>query len=923
MSQILPWFKVVTPHWDIQQGILDESVFAANLAEVAAGEGKEVYNNPEVFFSKTYFTEGLKNIARQVVKGLNGEEDAENRVISLQTGFGGGKTHALISLYHLARWGKRTATNPYTDELVRYTGAPKFDSANVAVFTNATNDPTQGRKVDGLHIRTLWGELAYQLGGKAGYEIVRLNDEHRTAPKGLFKKLLEMAQPSLILLDELADYCVSASGEVVGASTLADQTISFIQELSEAVAGTNHCVMVATLPASVVEVATSPNASQILVSLTNRLSRVGKDTKPVSEEEIFEVIRRRLFEDLGSSEERERVISAYLQLYQNLSDELPSHASKSSYKELMRKAYPFHPELIDIFRTRWASHHDFQRTRGVLRLLASIVSDLWRRQGSLAGSMGLVQTAHVNFSNLDALSSQLKKLYGNGWDAVISADVSGSSSNAFKIDQEKKEYGAHQLTQGIASTILLGSFGSAGANKGLSVDEIKLAILAPDGFNHNSVNGALDVMEGHAHYLYNSSIGTTTKRYWYHTKPNHNILVNQAKSDVKETEVHAEILRRISDKTARVQGFNVLVDPAFDIPEQTRPTLVILHPQYNANPDNINGKTRPIIKQLSTKRGNADRVFRNTMLFLVCSEIGYPQLKSDVTDYLARLRIMEDYKSQLEQDQKNDIRKEQDDYNLLADKSLVTAYSIVAKQVKDDIEKIILRQFKDSLDLQINQNIIQQLKDEMLLLDAVGMNLLRQKNLLPTLEKPLKTKDVYEAFIRFDNFPMVTGVSAVQQSLLRYCQNKEIGIASGDGKVFSTVFLGEVVPFFDVTDETYYLVDKSLYQPLPAGGTYPPAPQDAPNPPAVQEGEPQTQAQALGDDAPKVLKSITISGKVSMEHYSQVFSSFVLPLAQQNVEIEIRIKGKSTQANPITASAQSYKIAKESARQLGLKFEEE
>lgn len=122
-------------------------------------------------------------------------------------------------------------------------------------------------------------------------------DEQKVSPKGLLKKVLEKTKPALILIDELADYCVAASGVTVGASSLSDQTISFIQELSEAVADTDQCVLVATLPASVMEVAASPESQAILTTLSNRMSRVGADTKPVADEEIFEVVRRRLFED--------------------------------------------------------------------------------------------------------------------------------------------------------------------------------------------------------------------------------------------------------------------------------------------------------------------------------------------------------------------------------------------------------------------------------------------------------------------------------------------------------------------------------------------------------------------------------------------------------------------------------------------------
>ena len=238
-----PWFHVVTPHSDIRQGRLDESVFAANLAEVALGHGREIYNNPVVFFSKTYFTAGLKSVARTVIKGLNGQEDAENRVISLQTGFGGGKTHTLISLYHICRWGKSATQSQYAAELLSYTGQPQFENANIAVFTNTTNDPANGRQVsEGFTIQTIWGELAYQLGGVEAYDIIRKNDEQLIAPGGMFKKVLEKCTPALILIDELADYCLKASAKKAGDSFLADQTISFMQELTEAVAGVNNCV---------------------------------------------------------------------------------------------------------------------------------------------------------------------------------------------------------------------------------------------------------------------------------------------------------------------------------------------------------------------------------------------------------------------------------------------------------------------------------------------------------------------------------------------------------------------------------------------------------------------------------------------------------------------------------------------------------
>lgn len=925
---MLPWFKNVKPQKDIQDGHLDESVFAANLAEVAADKGREIYRSPEMFFQKTYFTSGLRNIAGRVIKGLNGGQDAENRVISLQTGFGGGKTHTLISLYHLAKWGKKALTSDSTKELIASSGEPRFDSANIAVFTNTTNDPAQGRRVDGLTIRTLWGEIAYQLGGKAAYEMVRVNDEKGVAPKGLFKGVLEQCKPALILIDELADYCVSASAVKVEASNLSDQTVSFMQELTEAVSGTDNCVLIATLPASAQELAASPISAQILTALENRITRVGANMKPVEDDEIFEVVRRRLFETPGDSAEIEKVISAYTHLYQSLFADLPGYAVQGEYKEKLRKSYPFHPELIDMFRLRWASNPFFQRTRGVLRILAAIVSDLWKRQGSLVGSHSLIHTCDVNFANIDALTSQITILNGPMWDSVINADVSGTSSNAFRIDNEVAGLGAYNITQGIASTVLLGTFGSQGQNKGVNVAEIKLGMVKPDSFNHNDINSALDRLEGAAHYLYYSTTGQ--KKYWFHTKPNINILINQAKSDVSNPNAEAEIIKRINEKTRFINLFNVLVNPAEDIAEQTKPTLIILSPKHVANPDVVNGKTRPVIERMATKKGASERIYRNTMLFLLCSEIGIAKLKSDVTDYLSCLKISSDYQSQLDAEQRKDLDKRIKEASGQVDSSLVAAYSIVLKySVKNGIDKLVIKQFKDSFESQINNNVITALKDEEWLLESVGLGTLRNNNLLPTKEQAIKAKDVYEAFIRFDDKPMITGVEAVAKSLLRFSRNGEYCIASGDGHSFTKYYLEEDVPLFDVTDTTYWLVDKSL-KPVPerprlASGESPTGANLGISASTVNEGETVLQPPSESGPTTKPLKSITISGKVPLERYHELFNYFITPFAMNGnkIEIEVRFKLSSTDGSQLDESKPQYKSAKEAASQLRLMFEQE
>jgi predicted AAA+ superfamily ATPase len=919
-NETKPWFRTVIPHLDIRQGRLDESVFAANLAEVALGSGREIYLNPILFFQKTFFTSGLKSIAKMVVKGLNGNQDAENRVVSLQTGFGGGKTHTLISLYHLCKNGAKLAESESVRDLIAATGKPEFEAANIGVFTNTTNDPANGRKTsDGILIQTIWGELAYQLGGKEAYEIIRKNDEQLISPAGLFKKVLEKCKPALILIDELADYCVKASARTVGNSNLSDQTISFMQELTEAVSGTNNCVAIITLPASPQEVGNTAQAHQILSSLQSKVVRISSNPKPVADEEIYEVIRRRLFEEIGSDEQIEAVASKYIQTYQENRMELPAYAAQSDYKEKIRKSYPFHPELIDVFRIRWASNHAFQRTRGVLRLLASIVADVWQRRDSLIGGNLLIDAGDVNFSNLDSLSGQLKSLFGNGYDAVITADVSGSASNAFKIDETKPDYGNYSLAKGIASVVLLNSFGTDGANRGVTVKDIKLNLLEPEGFNHNLVNSALDEMEIAGHYLYYPQSGNE-KRYWFHTKPNLNILINQVRNNIDSQSIEAEIIKRIGEKSRLVQPFNVLVHPIADVPEQQRPTLVILNPQFHADENSIAENTQKYIHQIATKKGNSERIYRNTMIFLSVTENSLPQLMNATKDFLACKKISDDYNLQLERDQKDDLRKKIEEAGKQADTALVVAYSTILKySVMSGMKTLSLKQFRESLDGQINYNFITALKDEEWLLDSVGLGVLEKNNLLPTLTNPVKVKDVYEAFIRFDDKPMITSSEAIKKSLIKYCFEGQFCIASGDGKDFTKFYLKEGIPFLDVQDSNYWLVEKSLKplptpEPLvPGGDGQPTSPLPIPTPPI--DSEPTT----------REFKSIEISGKIALENFHELFQCFIAPFATKGnkVEIHVGFKISSSESNVLTESNQQYKSAKEAAKQLGLVFKDE
>ena len=934
-SLVIPWYRNCLPHYDIRSGTLDESIFAANLNEVALGTGPEVYTNPTTFFTKTYITAGLKDIANRVVRALNGEE-TENRVISLQTGFGGGKTHTLISIYHIVKGGARLLSSPVCANLLQNGVKATFDNARVAVFTNNTTDVVQGRTTpEGITIHTLWGEIAYQLGGAGGYEQMRRNDEEMIAPtSSILKPIIEQAGVSLILIDELADYCIKAAAKKVGGGSLYNQTNSFIQTLTEVVSAVPRCVLIATLPASKTEVGDSQTGQEILDTLQERIVRVGANVKPVDDEEVYEVVRRRLFEHIDNEQVVDAVAKRYKDMFHNRRTDLPDYCDRLEYQNKIKKSYPFHPELIEMFRQRWGSDSRFQRTRGVLRLLASIVQDLWKRRDSLTGLQALIHTSDVYLENLNSLTGTITNLMGSQWETVMLADVYGTSSNSRKIDEldPQGNNARYHLTQGIATTLLMASVG-AKQNKGLNLKQLKLCVLRPKAFNHNDVDGALNKLEQVAHYLHVAKVGVTT--YWFESKANINILLSQAKGEIKQEEIDSEIIRMLQEKTKNISEIKILVSPSTEVPEQKQLTLAIMHPKY-AIPTGGNPSIslQKAIETIALTHGNTDRVLRNTIFYLICSEAGRGALNSKLLDVLACKKILQEYTGRLEKDQVYEIRNRQDEYTRQSNEALIRAYNVVAKyRAKSGMETYELKEYASDFTSQIRINLIREVMDEEWIVKSIGRGVLDRINMLPTKEHPVQVTQLYETFLRFDDKPMILSSQAIVDTVNKYCSQGVFNVAVGSNGNYTKVYHEESVPFLDVTDEDYWLVDTSVKIETNGSGNDGGNGSSGSGSSSGEEGGSSSNGSGNGNSSsgnggggsfePKTYRQLTISGSVPLENYSQLFSSFINTLKNNNLKIEIKFTAKSNPTNPLTENSATVKSVKESASQLGLNFETE
>lgn len=916
MISLKPWHAIAVPHIDIREGRLDESVFAANLWQVVIKRAPSIYLDPTTFFEKTYLTDGLRRLLRRVEAGLQGNADAGDRILSLQTAFGGGKTHALVALWHLTQEGCQLKNKGAASEVWEAASVGDRSGCPIAVFTNQTCDPVQGRSVENgsIELKTLWGEIAYQLGGKDAYEIIRPNDESRTAPKGLFSKVLEKVGPCVILIDELADYCCVAAGVDVGGGTLADQTISFIQELTEAVQGTEKSVLVATLPASALEVANSQIGETILNNLQKRMGRMGADMKPVGDNEIYEVIRKRLFDSVGDITEIKTTVDEYVTMYRGHLNEVPSETIQEEYRARMMRSYPFHPQLIDALHTRWGSDPNFQRTRGVLRLLAAIVADLYKRRNNSAQSQPLIQPCHLDFQ-LDPLISQVTKLWGQNFQTVVAADIIGESSNAEKADNERgAEYVPERITAGVASAVFLGSFGG-GTDSGWTTEDVHLACGRP-GLNWNYTDGALNTLEQKAFYLHVSTV-KTAKRYWFGVKPTLNKLVVQYRQSIEPEQLLFAIREEVKKQVQASSGVfsRILFAPKEDLADQKELTLIVLDPK-----DVWEGKgtvTKKKVLTMSKTCGSKDRIYRNTLLFLVAYDAGYVELENQMRDLQAYQRIQDEYGMQLDPSQKEELRARISDTKDRLTQIVGTTYSLALHVNKDnEVEELRIPNGKSTFKGHL-ERVWEQLNDEEWIIKSVGIKTLENAGLWPTEEKSINMREATEAFLRFTDKPMLGDIRAVAKGISELCRKRQVGIGYGKSLNEITVKeIGKEILDIDPLDDATWILAPFVEQATPMVGY------DAQ--PSILSQEKQDAmrlANEVGMDTGTPSKNyhrVRVHGRVPLENWSDMFASFISPLRGHKPVINIDITVEAMPGSEIEGKIVDQGGIRESAKQIGL-----
>jgi predicted AAA+ superfamily ATPase len=634
-GNLRPWREVVMPHHDVATGQYQQAEFAADLHQVWRDEAEDEYGKPEEFFRRTFLTEGLRDLLLNATKRLRGE--GGDPIVQLQTNFGGGKTHSLIALYHLAA-GYEPAKLPGVEEMLADAGLGAPPEAKRVVLVGQMIDPGRAHpKDDGTAVQTLWGEIGWQLGGPEGYAIVESADKSRTNPGDALSKLLAAYAPCLILIDEWVAYARQLYGRDDLPAGTFDTQMTFAQALSDAAKNVKNAMLVVSIPASDIEVG-GEAGKEALERLSNVIFRQEASWKPASAEEGFEIVRRRLFEDVPAelARERDAVVQAFGDLYQRHAGEFPSEGREGSYRRRLETAYPIHPELFDHLFDRWSTLEKFQRTRGVLRLMAAVIHELWDRQDSGL----LIMPASVPI-DAPAVQAELTRYLDEGWTPVIESDVDGPNALPRQLDSEQPNLKRFSATRRVARTIYMGSAPTIEqTNKGIDDRSIKLGCVQP-GESPATFGDALRRLATRATYLVEDR-----GQYWYSLGQTiGRTATDRAQSRFLDEHADEEIRKRLLAVREKGDFAGVHWAPRGpgEVPDDMEARLVVLGPDHASASGTEVTPAREMAAKILGERASGPRVNRNMLVFLAPDKARLEELREAARFYLAWSSIKDEW----------------------------------------------------------------------------------------------------------------------------------------------------------------------------------------------------------------------------------------------------------------------------------------
>ncbi len=638
-----PWREVAVPHPDVLEGTFQQAEFAADITAVRTGQATQEYQDAAAFFQRTFITEGMRLLLTQVAQRLNAK--GGEPVIQLQTAFGGGKTHTMLAVYHLATRKCALADLAGIPALIDQASLMDVPSARVAVLDGNNHAPGQPWQHGRQRIHTLWGELAWQLGGEEAYTLIKESDTTGTSPgKELLRELLAFHAPCVVLIDELVAYVRQfQEGQSLSGGSY-DSNLSFVNALTEACKLVPNALILASLPESEVE-AGSQRGVAALAALEKIFGRVQSLWKPVATEEAFEIVRRRLFEPVRDERTRSAVCRAFADAYVAEGAKLPSETQEARYFDRLLQAYPIHPEVFDRLYEDWTTIDGFQRTRGVLKLMAKVIYRLWKDDNKdlmiLPGSLPLYDGNARN---------ELTYHLPGGWDAVLEKDIDGDRAETTELESKEPRFGAINAARRVARTLFLGSAPTSVAPKtgirGLDRARILLGCLQP-GQSASTYTDALNRLADRLHYLSSSGDKTQdTTRFWFDTRANlRREMEDRKKRFDEKTEVRSKldaVLKKLTSGTTFFDGVHVFI-PHADLSDDSALRLVVLPPEQFYSREEERSAFESVLDYVRNN-GSKPRYRGNRLIFLAPDHGALSRLRDCARVALAWGSIVEDVK---------------------------------------------------------------------------------------------------------------------------------------------------------------------------------------------------------------------------------------------------------------------------------------
>ena len=607
-ERLRPWREVCEPHSDVLEARFSDAEFAANLALVDQGGGGGEYADPAAFFRITYATEGLRRVLATTIARLAGK--GGDPVIGLQTNFGGGKTHTMLALYHLAgavEAGYRPEVLEGLAPIFESVGVETLGRVNCAVFVGTHKGAAEAMHVeDGREIRTLWGYLAWRLGGWKAVDSIADSVAARTNPGSeRLIPILRDAAPCLILMDEVVAFARQLRGLEY------DAFHAFIQSLTEAAAAVEGAVVIGSLPESGAEVG-DEQGLDALRRLEKIFGRVQSAWTPASGIETFEIVRRRLFQPLDEVGEKARddTIKAFRKLYRDNRVDFPPEVREGAYEEQMRRAYPLHPEVLKRFSGDWSVLEKFQRTRGILKIMANAVYALWSAESSAA----LITPALLPFRDSKVRTALLEPL-DRAFGPILQSEVDGDQSLAARIEAQRPRFLKARAATLAARAVFFATAPHGGAARGaITGTDLRLSCAQPGDQIAIFGEALLEVASRSAH-LYRDG-----DRYWFSPQPTLNKLAADRARDVSDEEADQRVVEILREEQRDRAGFarvHAAPENPTDIDDRRSAALVILPPSQSHDAGAGQGSAAAVAaSETVERRGSGQRRYRNALVFV-------------------------------------------------------------------------------------------------------------------------------------------------------------------------------------------------------------------------------------------------------------------------------------------------------------------